>query len=379
MIVEIVGVWEHNKGAMLMLEAIKQRLERELPTASLAVPASMSRSIRERHGLLGVVPPGWSRHRLKKIMRLDSGLIEESEVDVLLDASGFGYGDYWGETKLRERLADRLRRWKSESRSAIVLPQALGPFSSDSLRSDFRDVLRLGDLIFPRDRVSYDHVRDLFPEARENVRRAPDFTNSLSLQPSDKVLRWKDHFLVIPNEKIVKGHDPELRQTYLQFLRDCIQTGQKLELPTVILLHEGANDRTIAADLNDGLARPVEIVEFDDALDTKAVISQAYAIASSRFHGLVSALSAGVPALSCGWSHKYRELMNDYGVAEFDVSLNDPVHAVAKLEQLLIQAKDPAFRLQIAASASEEKRKTEVMWGQVLEVLERTALKVANE
>ncbi|HEX8420420.1 MAG TPA: polysaccharide pyruvyl transferase family protein, partial [Sphingomonas sp.] len=63
-----------------------------------------------------------------------------------------------------------------------------------------------------------------------------------------------------------------------------------------LLVHEGAPDRELAQDTNATLAEPVELVDLPSPLDTKAAIAAAELIVSSRFHGLVSALSNAVPA-----------------------------------------------------------------------------------
>ena len=37
----------------------------------------------------------------------------------------------------------------------------------------------------------------------------------------------------------------------------------------------------------------------------------------SRFHALVAALSQGIPVAALGWSHKYAELLGEFGLREF--------------------------------------------------------------
>ncbi len=78
------------------------------------------------------------------------------------------------------------------------------------------------------------------------------------------------------------------------------------------LVHESRNDRAIAERVSARLGG-VPIVEESDPLAIKGILGACKASVGSRFHGLVSALSQGVPALAVGWSHKYRMLFRDYG------------------------------------------------------------------
>jgi polysaccharide pyruvyl transferase WcaK-like protein len=44
---------------------------------------------------------------------------------------------------------------------------------------------------------------------------------------------------------------------------------------------------------------------------------------ASRFHAMVSGLAMGIPCLLLGWSHKYREVLEQFGVAQFALDYKD--------------------------------------------------------
>jgi polysaccharide pyruvyl transferase WcaK-like protein len=48
-----------------------------------------------------------------------------------------------------------------------------------------------------------------------------------------------------------------------------------------------------------------------------AILSHCAMVIGSRFHVLVLGLSASVPVVALGWSHKYEELLADFGLAAF--------------------------------------------------------------
>lgn len=373
---EIVGVHPANKGAVLMLEAIRARLAPRYPGARFAVPMDWRPETRLAHGLWAT--PARKVRPISRMALLDRmptpfhdalGYIPAASIDVLLDASGFGYGDYWGLPKLRDRLAGRLNWWKADGRKAILLPQALGPFEAPGMADAFRAAVDRLDLSFVRDAASQAHVQAIMPgDAR--VVRAPDFTNLLKPELPMRLNALRGAALVIPNEKMVAGKGAEVHERYLDFLVAAVAAIRASGREATILLHEGSQDRALADALNGRLDRPAAIVDEPSALDTKAVISVAELIVSSRFHGLVSALSSGVPALACGWSHKYRELMADYGCPDLALDLDDREAWSPSLTALLDGAGSEAFRAQLAAAAAEERGKTEAMWAQVEAVID---------
>lgn len=107
MFIEIKGVQFVNKGAELMLEAILAQIEQRWPDAKVVMqpgkfsPYEKRASIgayqrlqlrKNRLDLNGLTYylPFVARRALKRF-----GIITEADIDVILDASGFTYGDQW--------------------------------------------------------------------------------------------------------------------------------------------------------------------------------------------------------------------------------------------------------------------------------------------
>ena len=380
MMIEVLGVHHKNKGARLMLEAIRAQLQERLGF-NLAVPWGYPVELRLDDGLWCALPkPGRPLKQVLKpsaanAMKLlprrlarEAGIVDGNEVDAILDASGFGYGDYWGLGKLNQRLVQPLKTWKKRHNKAILLPQALGPFTKPGMKEAFAEVLDRADLVFVRDKVSKAHV-DAVAKDHPKVRLAPDFTNLLHAQLPERLTHLAGKAVVIPNEKMVAGAPPETRAAYVDFLVLAAELIVKSGREAMVVVHEGSQDRMFADQINARLTTPLRVVDESSVLITKALIAAADLIVSSRFHGLVSALAAGVPSLACGWSHKYGELMADYGCPQHNLDLADREKWQAGIEALLTDAGDAAFRRKLADASRVQRERSSAMWGEVMEVL----------
>jgi colanic acid/amylovoran biosynthesis protein len=372
MIVELIGIYHGNKGALLMLEAIRERLSADFPDARFAVPITMPIEYRLRYGLYGTIahdsyPIDLAGYAglLPRKFRTKFGLIRPSEVDVVLDASGFGYGDYWGLRKLQRRLVRPLEIWNRAGKTAVLLPQALGPFSKDGMADAFSRAYDATDLIFARDRQSLKYAQATLDDTSK-LKLAPDFTNLMAPAIPERLRGFTGASIVIPNEKLVVGASAAVRERYLAFLRKAIERLRASGRRAVMLVHEGDGDRHIAGAVNASLNEKAQIIDEASPLDLKAVIGAADVVVSSRFHGLVSALSAGVPVMACGWSHKYHELLGDYGCAEFSLNLKEDGPRLDSIfDEFLDRAAQPRFREELGERARIEKDKSELMWDQV--------------
>lgn len=374
LIVEILGVFERNKGALLMLEAIRQRILQDFPDAEFAVPRSMPGAARERLGVLGVIRGGGLRARLvsclpKGLLRA-RGLVRQSDVDVILDASGFGYGDFWGLAKLQDRLAGTVLKWRRPGKVAILLPQALGPFEGAGMRQAMAEAASGLDLIFVRDDISLKHLTSAGISG-DKVVLAPDFTNLLEAPLPAELEPLRGASFVIPNEKMVAGERAGGREAYVRLLAYAAAAIAASGRAVHLLVHEGAADRALAEEVNGVLPSPLPVVDLPSPLDTKAVIATADLIVSSRFHGLVSALSSGVPVLACGWSHKYDALLADYGVREFSLAVPAEAEWAQQLQALLSAAGSADFRAKLKQAAEEQKRRTRAMWALAIDTAQR--------
>lgn len=361
MIVDIRGTNTRNKGAQLMLQAICLRLgdrfELSLP------PAATDYAVRSRLGLRQTLyEPALPRvstllsNAIPARLRAEYGLTSNREIGGVLDASGFHYTDQF-DASLPRREALAGRAWARRGVPKVLLPQAFGPFENPGTRRWSREALEQARVIFVRDGVSEGYVRQL--NLSTPAVRSPDFTIGLKA-PSIDLVCDQPFLALIPNTKLFT-HGKLDRARYLELLSGYSAAAAASGLSSVVVVHE-ETDHDVAAELADRIAAP--LFSDPDPLVLKAALGQASAAVASRFHAVVGCLSQSVPTLAFGWSHKYRELLDDFGVADRLITPeSDPATAIAGL------LSDSAGNMRQKDRLPELVEKVDSMWDRTVEAL----------
>lgn len=367
--IEIKGVNFNNKGAELMLHAIVKVVSKKFPEAKLVIAPSRDTYI-ERTKLnlyqkLSVTIKEYDYGRfidsflplkLKNIF----GLVSENEIDLVLDASGLAYSDQWGVTATKTS-AIQFKRMKRGGSKIILLPQAFGPFRNKQIQNQFKRLCDSTDLIFARDRVSYEHIISILGNSKKEVFIYPDFTNLAEGRAPDQLEVIEGKICIIPNYRMIDKVSNS--KNYLPFLIQTINLLRESGNEVFILIHSGELDLKLANEINNSFNNEITIINENDPLKIKGIIGSSKGVISSRYHGLVSALSQGVPALGTGWNHKYEMLFEDYnfsdGLLDIDYSIDKLTN---KLEWLTEEKKFKNLVEILSESSAKEKRKTLEMW-----------------
>ncbi len=396
--IEIKGVQFSNKGAELMLVAILEQLDIMLGDYQITLSPGTFLPYQQRARL-----GAWQKLSLRrgsfdftgtfaklpnKILNLLKryGIVTEKDIDVILDASGFAYGEQWGLKSLKHT-AKEIKRFKQQGKKYIFLPQALGPFKSAQVRNLASNVFASADLVFPRDEESYratiEVLTELLPKVKSHhVKQAPDFTCLVEPQPTKLELNGSPlhkTVCIIPNNKMVsKFHHSKASDdkfTYISFLVQTANYYQQLGWQVVLLNHEGKQDQKMCLEIAKRLSDDNSGDKLDDdtqvliksnlsAVGIKAFLGSVDAVISSRFHGCVSALTQGVPCLATSWSHKYQMLFEEYGlddnVLDFKMSKTELAQVLATFTQQL-----PIQKQQCFEHAKHVKEASRHMWKQV--------------
>lgn len=351
--VELHGAGSRNKGALLMILATIQAF-RDFgikadfavdPMESLDFDNRASLCVKGVYSLEPICPKGFFQSLLRRLTLMTDRFVRpgqqdrycmfsRSECDVLIDISGYRYGEYWDKS-LAKRFSDLVDFYRSRGRPVILLPQMFGPFETQKYKEIFERVANNVSLIFARDEVSFREIAGNF-SVEDKLQLAPDITISLETNP-DKTASRKVY--IVPNyrlhEKAGIGG-----QNYENFLEAAYQKVGKAGLVPVFLIHETqGKDRRVAEKVLRNMGVPITesaIEQEDDPLKLKARLAASHFVIASRFHACVSSLSSGVPVLIHGWTYKYRALASDFGVPELMISEADAAAEVGrKIEQLL--------------------------------------------
>jgi polysaccharide pyruvyl transferase WcaK-like protein len=379
-IIEIRKVGFINKGAELMLYTILEKMKKEFPDAEFAMAPSVSTASApySKRAELGLYQKtqlwhkgfqfGFLANFIPAKIRNMYGIVLDKEVDIVIDAAGFSYSDQWGKYSCLE-LADSCKRWKNNGTKVILLPQAFGPYVSKYNQKGIKSALDNADLVFAREKVSYDYLVDLVGE-RQNLKMAPDFTNLVEGIVPEQFDKEVNRFCIVPNYRMIDKTNKKDSEAYLPFMIEVTRYAYEKGQKPFILVHEGVNDLVLAKKIRDAVSPAVQIVNEANPLKIKGILGVSSGTVGSRFHGLVSALSQGTPALATGWSHKYQMLFEDYGFPEGLINIQMSTEEIHKVMDLIIDDKNKAIVTKTIKQNSEKLKQQSIkMWDDVLAVL----------
>ena len=381
--VEIKGVQFRNKGAYLMLLACLEGLKQLKRPVELVLSPGPNLPYPERARL-----GAWQKLSFRRggldlspfigklptaVQRLFNryGMVSEQQVDLVLEASGFAYGDQWP-LRFLQNTAKEVVRFANAGKPFVFMPQAFGPFTSDASKAAMRDIINHASLVFVRDPVSLQHVKGCVDTLPDTVVLTPDFTVGLAAKANAELPTLSAPYAaLIPNNKVVSkfnhANAEQMRDSYINAFAAAATELTAKGIDCVLVNHEGKED----AELCQAIAAkaPCTIVQIEDPLAVKAFIGKAELAISSRFHGAVNALSQGVPCIATSWSHKYHAMMSDFGMGDYCVAELSEQSLLSALTQLLDNKAE--LSAEVASKAAALKQQNTLMWQRLYQLLEQ--------
>jgi colanic acid/amylovoran biosynthesis protein len=230
----------------------------------------------------------------------------------------------------------------------VRLSQAMGPFRHPLNRLPARLVMTRSLQTYARGRLTADHLRGLnIPEARWTIAADVAFayrdSDSITSENEDAVAAVLDRLkaragtdidvvAVVPSSLVLKK-SIENEVDYVGQMAQLIRHLQRRGLHVLVMpnaTRSGVdtlrnNDIVVVNELRSRLTSApnaveedtITFVDFDlNTASIRSLIKKCELVVTSRFHAMVAALALGVPPLVLGWSHKYEEVLEMFGLSD---------------------------------------------------------------
>ncbi len=369
MMIDVRGGSTRNKGAELMLRATAQRLGdvHALTAPPVRIDFDVACELRLRRTLPVHRSPrasAWASNAVPRTVRERFAVVADGDLEAVLNIAGYAYGDPF-RVRNCELEGRRVERWRNRNVPTVLMPQAFGPFSTSAYVEAAKRLISATELVFARDRRSLEFVRELDPDHR-GIRLAPDFTIGLEplSVPEGAAPDPGSYGAIVPNMKLIET-GVHSRTQYCSLLAEIGAAFSAAGLEPLVVVHE-TNDVGIARDV--AAALDCRIYGDPHPLRLKGVLQRAGAVAGSRFHAIVGALSGAVPTLVVGWSHKYGELLEDFGVPAWTPGPDETIgEAISRV------LTDTDGREQLPRRKRELVERSETMWLEVETTISRVS------
>ncbi|GGZ15396.1 hypothetical protein GCM10007049_04360 [Echinicola pacifica] len=377
-VIKVDGANTLNKGAELMLWSVVQQIKKRSSEIKIVyntnVPFSDRPNIEKEVGVIKRPASKYGKIFNAILFRLGykgtyfSNFYPQNGIDLILDAGGFQFSDQWVySSKKLDNWKNYYKAHKEKGAKIILLPQALGPFNTDNGRAQAKIIIDYCDVIIAREEKSKKYLLNLGVDPKK-VWCYPDFTCITDGIVKQEYSRFNNKVCIIPNKKM-NTHHKSNGNSYEEFLLNIINILIAEGEEPFFLNHEGKGDLELCNKLNSKFGNKFEIVNGQNALETKGVIGSSKFTISSRFHGVASALSQGIPCLSTSWNHKYEMLFLEYGITDGVLNMDLPKEEISKRikqELSLVQSSKKS----LLHYKKHQSQKIEDMWGKIWQISE---------
>lgn len=324
----------------------------EIPVAVLAL---FARTLR--------LPLGWVRTRACRSV-LDSSVVVDVAGISFVDGRGIPITVY---NSLMTGLSLLL------GVPTVKAAQALGPFKTQPNRMLAKLVLPRLAAVCARGARTREHLDSL---NLSNVTNVADLAFSLeeaktlpsSVESALQILGGK--FIVVMPSSVVRGLFESTGGNYVDAVARLVSgIRARTGLAVVIAPHsyraghpEGRmNDGPVCQQVAARCADDAMVLGLDEDLsagELRSLIGRGEVLVTSRFHAMISGLSTGTPTVVVGWSHKYREVLDDFGLVDYGMdssTLSRTEEIVEKVMQCVVNSQQIATQISAALPAVREK------------------------
>jgi polysaccharide pyruvyl transferase WcaK-like protein len=349
-VVTVGAAYSANKGAASMLQALLDRLPGPRRVVAVSTHAADDRRVLARtdieltvvsqrpvellgvHFPLALLAAGLrAAHLPWRWVCRPAALRELVRADVVADISGISFVD--GRRKavlLYNTLLVGVPLLLG--RPVVKCAQAMGPIRTPLSRRLAGAVLPRLRTICPRGAATEAHLREL---GLTNLVPANDLAFAMDV-PDDVRARMTGRlvaeagagpYLVVSPSQVVATSCEKAAIPYERIIAELLDAiADKGEVTPVLIAHSAQrggvshmNDLPLCRSIYDRVRRRDAVAFFDDDLlptELRAIIGAGDALVTSRFHAMISALAERTPPLVIGWSHKYAEILDPFGLGD---------------------------------------------------------------
>lgn len=255
----------------------------------------------------------------------------------------------------------------------VKAAQALGPFHTQPNRFLASWVLPRLAAICARGAKTRSHLDEF---GWSNVVDVADLAFSLEESASlpelleQQIKALNNKYIVVMPSAVVRGLFESDGGNYVQAM--CALVGQIREetrLAVVIAPHsyrvgmpEGRmNDGPVCREIGSHFDADDQVLTVDADLsagELRRLIASCELLVTSRFHAMISGLATETPTLVLGWSHKYREVLDDFGLSDFGMdsaALSDPSSIMTKVQDAISRRGELADQIHRSLPAVRER------------------------
>lgn len=280
--------------------------------------------------------------RCMPLAKHKNGMPALTKLDIIVDVFGVSFMD----NRLKFIPFNVLSLWPFLLAGVPVfkLSQAMGPFEKLLNRWSAKWVFTRLILLVARGK----HTRQLLEDKglwTDNCIESADIAFLFGEDKLPPPYHSRDNAVAIIPSSVVEAKLPGYRSKLISLAHKILDRGYHLK----VVAHSWRNgslggrnnDMGLAMSIYDELSPvwkdAVSLVGRGyNAAKLKCEISRCQWVLTSRFHGMVSALSTGTPVFVIGWSHKYEEVLELFGQSQWALPYNafEPDKVWSLIEQM---------------------------------------------
>lgn len=285
------------------------------------------------YSFLRFIPP------FKKVLLKDKILKAYSQADIVIDEAGISFVDSRGfvmNTYAFVCAAVPLLCGVP----VVKYSQALGTFKNPWNRFLAKWILPKLKLICARGKITQDNLAAI--GITKNVRLCADGAFSMpdSEYWAERVEKlceednfYKKRIIALSVSSVVQGKCEKMGRDYKGVMTQFINWLNEKEYNVLLIANaarEGSvkprnNDLIICSEVYDAVRDKSRVRWYPREMspeEIRELIARCEALVASRFHAMIGALEKSTPTLLIGWSHKYKEVLDMFGLGEYAVDFS---------------------------------------------------------